>query len=144
MSYRTVDPTEGKALVDEGWTYLDVRTVDEFAAGHAPGAFNVPFAVIDPELGRMVPNPEFCAVVVKNFKPDAQLVLACAAGGRSLHACEALVGEGYTNLVNMHGGFSGARDMAGNIQQDGWQALGYPTTDEARPERTYENLRATD
>ena len=144
MSYRTVDPTEGKSLVEDGWTYLDVRTVDEFEAGHAPGAFNVPFAVIDRELGRMVPNPDFCGVVKKNFDASATLVVACAAGGRSMHACEALAGEGYTQLVNMHGGFSGARDQAGNILQDGWEALGLPTTDEADPERTYDSLRGTE
>ena len=90
----------------------------------------------------MVPNTEFCEEVKKNFGLGAQLLLACAAGGRSMNACEALVGEGYTQLVNMHGGFSGARDQAGNIVQDGWEALGYPTTDEGQPERTYENLRA--
>lgn len=144
MSYRTVDPAEGRALVDGGWTYLDVRTVDEFEVGHAPGAYNVPFAIIDRELGRMVPNPDFCEVVKKTFEPGTKLMLACAAGGRSMHACEALVGEGYTELVNMHGGFSGARDQAGNIVQDGWEALGFPTTDDADPDRAYDTLRSTE
>lgn len=141
MSYETVDPTKGKELVEEGWIYLDVRTVEEFGAGHPPGAFNIPFAVVDPDLGRMVANPEFSAVVKKAFEPDAQLVVSCAAGGRSMHACELLTGEGYSNLVNMHGGFSGARDMAGVVQQPGWEGLGYPTTDEPQPDRTYEALR---
>jgi len=141
MSYRTVDPTQGKELVEEGWTYLDVRTVEEFGAGHPPGAYNIPFAVVDPSIGRMVANPEFCDVVKKTFQPGDQLVVSCAAGGRSMHACELLVAEGYSNLVNMHGGFSGARDMSGVVLQDGWEALGYPTTDEPQADRTYDALR---
>lgn len=48
-----------------------------------------------------------------------------AADGRSLRACEALAAEGYSSLVNMRGGFSGARDKAGNVQQVGWEGLGF-------------------
>ena len=141
MTYETLTPDQAKARIDGGWSYVDVRSVEEFAAGHAVGAYNVPVAVMNAEMGGLEPNPDFVEVMKKNFAADSELVLACAAGGRSMHACEALVAAGFSRLVNMHGGFSGARDMSGNVQQPGWQAMGYPTTVDADPERTYDALR---
>ena len=141
MSYETVNPTDAKKLIDDGWTYVDVRTVEEFGAGHASGAFNVPFAFMNREVGRMEPNPEFAAVMKKSFAPDDKLVLACAAGGRSQAGCEILAAEGFPNRVNMHGRFSGARDMSGNVQEPGWESLGYPTETGGDPDKTYERLR---
>ena len=58
----------------EGWIYLDVRTVEEFDQGHAADAYNVPFAFRDPALG-MAPNPEFAAVVKRQFTFESRLVL---------------------------------------------------------------------
>ena len=54
-------PKECQALVEEGWTYLDVRTPDEFLGGHPVGAVNVPFSMIGP--GGLMPNPMFLGVV---------------------------------------------------------------------------------
>ena len=38
MNVKRVEPEEAKALLesDAGYTYLDVRTAEEFAAGHVP------------------------------------------------------------------------------------------------------------
>lgn len=143
MPYKTVKPAEAKAMLerDEGWTYLDVRTVEEFEGGHPSAALNVPFAVRDAS-GRMVPNPDFVPVVKRRFAKDARLIVGCAAGGRSRHACEQLLTEGYTGLVNMHGGFSGARDETGAVVERGWQACGYPTEKACDAERTYAYLSA--
>ena len=49
MSYETLNPPGSKERLDGGWTYVDVRTVEEFEAGHAPGAFT-PVLVV---LGRL-------------------------------------------------------------------------------------------
>lgn len=35
-------------LQKQGYEYLDVRTVEEFQAGHAPGAVNIPVMVRGP------------------------------------------------------------------------------------------------
>ncbi len=90
---------------------------------------------------QMCPNPKFGKVIKGCFGPESKLIVACAAGGRSKAACETLEAEGFTNLVNMHGGFSGARDPAGTVLQAGWQDLGYPVTTSADAECTYEHLR---
>ncbi len=138
MSYQSIKPAEAKALVDDGWTYVDVRTVEEFERGHPEGAYNVPFAFM--EMGRMTPNPDFVNVLTKHFAPDTKLVLGCASGNRSMYACEALTGEGFQNLANMLGGFGGARDPHGDIQEEGWASLGLPTATDPQPDRTYDRL----
>jgi len=140
MHYETLDPDEahGRIAADSKWTFLDVRTEREFQAGHASGAFNVPYAFR--ELTGMTQNPSFVDVVQRRFAPDSHLVLGCAAGARSQRACELLAAAGFRNLVNMDGGFSGRRDESGQVVVEGWQARGLPTEADAPVERTYPHL----
>ncbi len=72
MSHETLDPRAAKARVEEGWTFVDVRTVPEFDEGHAPGAYNIPIFFKGP-MG-MEPNPDFVAVMERVFPKDAKLV----------------------------------------------------------------------
>ena len=74
MSFETLNPTATRERMDGGeWTYIDVRTVEEFDQGHVPGAWNVPFVFHDPMAGK-VPNPDFVAVINNHFATDAKLV----------------------------------------------------------------------
>ncbi|WP_106814881.1 rhodanese-like domain-containing protein [Microbacterium timonense] len=77
---------------------IDVREVDEFAAGHVPGAVNIPMSVIGGRLGEL---------------PDGALDVICAGGGRSGRVAEALEARGY-DVTNVDGG------------TNGWVAAGYP------------------
>lgn len=128
MSFETITPPIAHEMLskNEGWTYLDVRTPQEFAANRAAGSINIPIATIAPGMG-MVPNPNFIEEVRKHFQPSDKLVVACKMGGRSMKACEFLYGSGYTNIANMHGGFEGARDESGQISEKGWADCGFPT-----------------
>lgn len=139
MSYETIDPTAARTrLEDASCTYLDVRTVEEFEAGHVPGAFNVPLLFRGP-MG-MEPNTAFLEVVARHFQKDTGLVVGCKVGGRSARACELLATEGWTGLANMDGGFSGRYDPVGKLVQEGWAGSGFPTTVDPEPGRTYEEL----
>jgi len=140
MKIQTLVPRDAKALLDkgEGWLYVDVRTPEEFAAGHPEGAINLPVALRDP-AGRMAPNPDFVQLVKKRFPVGSKIVFGCAAGGRSQRACEMLAAEGYQDLVNMKGGYSGAKDLLGRVEP-GWEACGLPIEKTAPRERTYEGL----
>ncbi len=122
---RRVSIEEGKQLLDEGYTYVDVRTEEEYAAGHAAGAVNVP--VMLPGPGRMVPNADFAAVMRAAFPTDAKLLVGCAAGARSAKAAALLAAEGYTNLADLRAGFGGAKNAFGQVVEKGWQAAGMPT-----------------
>jgi len=81
---------------------LDVRTAEEYAAGHIPGAVNIPVDELADRLGE-----------VKAGKGD-EIVVHCKSGRRAAMAEEMLVGAGYT----------GVRDLGGHMQ--GWQDAGLP------------------
>jgi rhodanese-related sulfurtransferase len=109
--------------------YLDVRTEAEFAAGHAPGAINIP-VMMPKGPGRMQMNLDFVEVVEKAIPRDKKLVVGCMAGGRSQHACEILEEAGFTDLTNVVGGFGGQRDASGTVVVVGWRDAGLPVTTE--------------
>ena len=90
MTVKRVSPHEADQLVrEEGYAYLDVRSIREFEAGHPAGAYNIPFLHKTPS--GMQPNPEFADVVTTVFAKDAKLVLGCRSGNRSLRAAEILL-----------------------------------------------------
>jgi rhodanese-related sulfurtransferase len=119
-----VSPDEAKKLIDEGYIYLDVRTVAEYAAGHPTGAHNVPVMISSPQ--GMAPNPAFLEVVEAIYPKDAKLVLGCKAGGRSAKAAEMLAGAGYTDVVDQRAGYEGSRNAFGAITEPGWGPVGLP------------------
>ena len=140
-SIRGVEPREAKRLLDEeGYTYLDVRSVEEFRQGHPEGAANI--AIAHMGVGGMEPNGDFAKVVRANFAPDAKLALGCRSGVRSLRAADVLAAEGYTDLVNVEGGFGGRLSPTGNIIQAGWEAEGLPVSSEEGEGISYASLAA--
>ena len=141
MDIKRVTPEQAKELLDSngGYIYLDVRTVPEFEAGHVPGAKNVP--VVEPDVfGRMQLNPQFVQIVGSNFGKNANYITGCQKGGRSLKAAELLLADGFTNVIDMRGGFGGETDEMGRLTYPGWAPRGLPTSRESPPENRYENL----
>ena len=135
-----VSAEEAKTLVEEqGYTYVDVRTEAEYAAGHPVGAVNVPFLFASP--AGMQLNTEFMTVMEAMYAKDQQLLLACKAGGRSMGAARELTAAGYTNLIEMRPGYSGARDPFGRLIEAGWEACGLPVETETAG-GTYAELKA--
>ncbi|HSS39211.1 MAG TPA: rhodanese-like domain-containing protein [Polyangia bacterium] len=131
-------PPEAAALLADGWTYLDVRSIPEFDSGHPPGAANVP--LLHFAGGRMSPNPDFQKVVEAVYPRDAKLVVGCKAGGRSLQAAALLEAAGYTSVVDMRGGFHGEHDALGRVSCAGWAASDLPVEMAAPAEKTYAEL----
>ncbi len=106
--------------------FIDVRTVEEFNAGHPAGAVNVPIAHRDAASGQMKPNADFVPTL-KTLAPAGTKVFAsCQAGMRSMNACKALEAAGYTDLVNIEGGFGGRRGVPGHPDVAGWRDAGLP------------------
>jgi rhodanese-related sulfurtransferase len=120
--------------------YIDVRTESEFAQGHPDGAINIPVVFIKGP-GQMEPNDDFADVVSKSVPSGARLVVGCMAGGRSQRACEILEQAGYDDLVNVQGGFGGARDASGAVVVTGWRDAGLPVSTETAA-GSYAALRA--
>jgi len=120
-----VTPEEAAKLVEQGYTYVDVRSIPEYQQGHPKGARNVPF--MHNEGGRMVLNAEFMQVMERLFPKDSKLVIGCKSGGRSLQAATLLERIGYKNLVDMRGGFDGEMNPhTGQMGVPGWSRVGLP------------------
>lgn len=81
---------------------LDVRTPDEFAAGHIPGAKNVNFS-----------SPAFKAAVGALDRHQTYL-LHCQAGGRSAKADTLMKELEFKSVLHLKEGFGG------------WEAAGQP------------------
>ncbi|MFT4569775.1 MAG: rhodanese-related sulfurtransferase [Hyphomicrobiaceae bacterium] len=140
MSKR-IEPDEAARLIEDGWIYLDVRSVSEFEQGHPKGAWNVPLLHLEPGRG-MTPNPDFLADVKRAFAVDSQLVVGCKSSGRSAKAAALLEQDGFTQIVDMAGGFSGQPAPGGGVACQGWEARGLPTAACAESGRSYAALKA--
>jgi rhodanese-related sulfurtransferase len=112
--------SEAHALQQQGYAYVDVRSTREFADGHPAGAINVPLIEPDPDTGQMMPNPDFARVMQSAFESDAKLLIGCQVGGRSMRAAQMLGAFGFTDVINVRGGFSGMRDPLGRTVDPGW------------------------
>ena len=132
MDIRRIDPEEARQLLDsqEGYTYLDVRSEEEFAQGHVPGAVNIPVATSNPLGPGLMANPDFNRQVAEQLDKDSKIITACLRGGRSLKAAMMLTAEGYTGIVDMLGGYDAELDAFGNVVVEGWARRGFPTTTE--------------
>ncbi len=138
--FREIDPIQASELLANGseHVYLDVRTPLEFANGHPVGAVNVP--LFHRQADHLVPNRDFLRVVGAHFPPSTRFLVSCQMGARSLRAAEALFSAGYPEVVNVRGGFSGARDLTGRKVARGWFALGLPVEYGAEEGQSYESL----
>jgi len=83
-----VDGATAKSLAAAGAKVVDVRTAEEFASGHVPGAINIPYDQIARRASEIGP-------------PSTQVVLYCRTGRRSGIAVEALQKAGYEKLYDL-------------------------------------------
>jgi rhodanese-related sulfurtransferase len=142
MPIRQTTPPEAHKLLGEGYRYIDVRTEPEFANGHPASAVNIPVVLQDPATRQMVPNPDFLTVFQAHFPKDAKVIVGCQVGGRSQRAAELLAAAGYSNIVNMQGGFGGFRDQTGKTVVSGWKESNLPICNDCGPENSHAALRA--
>jgi rhodanese-related sulfurtransferase len=139
MSDKRISPQEAHVKLQEGYTYVDVRTEQEFEQGHPDGAMNVPILLAGP--GGMSQNPEFAKVMAASFEPKSKIIVGCKAGGRSLKAAAALAKEGYTDVFDQRAGWDGARDAFGQVTEPGWSRAGLPVEAGAPSGRSYGDLK---
>jgi rhodanese-related sulfurtransferase len=143
MSVKNITVHQAHQKQADGYTYVDVRSIPEFANGHPAGAVNVPLLHRDERTGQMTPNRDFLQVMEANFPRDARLLIGCQVGGRSAQAAELLASAGYSDVTNVLGGFGGARDQfTGRVNAEGWASSGLPVESGETPGRSYDALRA--
>lgn len=81
---------------------IDVREPDEFAAGHLPGAINVPRGVLEAAADASTAHrhPELCAAHAET------VLLYCQSGGRSAMAAWVLQQMGFEQVYSLAGGIA--------------------------------------
>jgi rhodanese-related sulfurtransferase len=134
-----ISAQEALDKINEGYTYVDVRTEEEFAEVHPAGSLNVPWQVKG--AAGLEPNADFVSVMEKLFPKDARLVLGCRSGNRSLKAANQLVTLGYTNVIDQRAGMIGVKGSFGEMVEQGWTGLGLPTDTGAPEGRSYTDLK---
>ena len=135
MSLKNVDvQTAYRLQSDDGYIYVDVRSVSEYESGHAKGADNVPLLHLDAATRQMQPNPDFLSVMQDKYPRGTKLLIGCQMGGRSTQASQLLLSAGYEDVTNVQGGFGGARDpRTGQLIAEGWVDAGLPVEGEESP-----------
>ncbi|KAG6775642.1 hypothetical protein POTOM_019122 [Populus tomentosa] len=98
-------------LHQAGHRYLDVRTPDEFSAGHAAGAINIPYIPYSVLISvcfnaGMTKNPKFVEEVLSHFRKHDEIIVGCQLGKRSMMAATDLLAAGFTAVTDIAGGFA--------------------------------------
>jgi len=85
------------------FVFIDVRTPEEYAEGHVPGAKSLPLSELEQRLTE-VPK-------------DRRVYLYCHSGRRSAKAAALLAGHGYHNIENVLGGIQAWKQAGYEVEQ---------------------------
>src|SRR6188472_3264190 len=77
MKGDNISSMEARQLIQAGARLVDVRTPGEFAAGHIPGAINIPVQQLDARMSELKPT-------------NAAIIVYCRSGHRSGNAARTL------------------------------------------------------
>ncbi len=98
---KEIAPTEARAAIENSDAqFIDVRTAEEYAGGHAPKAVNFPLDALENELGKL-----------NKSKP---VYVICQSGARSKKAAEKLNEAGFKQIFSVAGGTTA------------WTSAGFP------------------
>jgi len=84
---------------------LDVRTPEEFAAGHVPGALNLPHDQLPARLTELASHK------------SSGVIVYCERGSRATRAIEALEAAGFEDVQHLAGDMSGWRAQGLPVEQ---------------------------
>ena len=100
--YKMINMKEAAAMMaaEKDYLIVDVRTPEEYAQGHIPGAVNVPNESIGTEPPALL------------LDKNQLIMVYCRSGNRSKQASQKLADMGYSNVME----FGGITDWEGEIE----------------------------
>ena len=98
----TVEQVKKDMDASKEFVLLDVRTSEEFKAGHLPKAVNIPRGTLEFLIGKHYPQK------------DVEIVVYCRTDARGALCAKTLSEMGYANVKNLKGAFQA------------WGEAGYP------------------
>lgn len=90
----------------EEFLILDIRPESAFAAGRIPGSIHLDFGISFFRIANYVPDP------------DAYFIISCQSGARSVILVKLLQDMGYTNVVDIEGGFNAWFNSGYQVETD--------------------------
>ncbi|WP_053364071.1 rhodanese-like domain-containing protein [Bacillus sp. FJAT-27251] len=100
-SYKTISVSEAETMMESGNVeVIDVRTPEEYSAGHIRGSKLVPLQSLKAAISELDKEKEY--------------VIVCRSGNRSAEASSILAGNGFLNIFNMSGGMN---DWTGEVER---------------------------
>lgn len=101
---KEIDVQELKTKLENNdkFAFIDCREQEEWNEAHIEGATLLPLSVFADNFENVLTDK------------NAEIVIQCRSGKRSMNACMFLLSKGYTNLTNLEGGILA------------WSGAGYP------------------
>lgn len=92
VEIKQITVTELEEMLDEAQTdrlYIDVREIDEYAAGHIEEFINYPLSTLEETM--------------EQLPKDKEIVIICRSGNRSMQAASMLIDAGFPMVTNVQG-----------------------------------------
>jgi rhodanese-related sulfurtransferase len=102
---RDVSVTEAQTAVSKAYSqFVDVRTIEEYASGHAARAVNIPLDSLPARL--------------ETLEKNEPVYLICQTGSRSRKAADVLKAAGFKTIYNVTGGTTAWKDASLPMEND--------------------------
>jgi rhodanese-related sulfurtransferase len=102
----TVDEARARLAKNPGAVLMDVREDHEWQKGHASEAVHLGKGILERDLEKIVPDP------------DAEIIMYCGGGYRSVLTAEAAQKMGYRNVHSLQGGYKALVESHWPISQE--------------------------
>ena len=100
-----IKPAELLAADSSEWLILDVRSAEEYAEGHVPGAINIPHTDVAAQMS-----------IIQTYK-DKPVVVYCRSGYRAGKAADILLEADFSDVRHLEGDIMGWRDAGHKLEQ---------------------------
>jgi rhodanese-related sulfurtransferase len=94
VTIKRVDKKAFKSAIESGdYVLFDVRTLEEYMDGHIDGSKSLNF--LDAQFDK----------TISNIDKSQKYLIYCQSGGRSAKALEKMKDAGFTNVLELEGGY---------------------------------------